>query len=214
MKLHVKKGVVSKTLLVFIQDSSSSTGAGLPGLVWNSGGLSWYFYREEAGTGPTQVTLTTGTVLGTWQSGGFIAVGANMPGWYEIGLPDTVCADGANFVGMQLKGATNMAQLNIEIQLTELGLSEDVPLTAQDIEDQVNDAINTAIPELSVGVPTATPNLRTATMLPYHAIRNKTNTQTSGTDALELHNDAGTLICKKLLTDVAGDYGEAKMISG
>ena len=40
-----------------------------------------------------------------------------MPGWYELGIPDAALATGADFVGVQLKGATNMAPLNLEIQL-------------------------------------------------------------------------------------------------
>ena len=48
----------------------------------------------------------------------------------------------------------------------------------------------------------------------YMALRNKLDVATSGTDALEIHSDDGTLIAKKLLTDSGGDYSEAKMISG
>lgn len=80
-----------------------------------------------------------------------------------------------------------------------------------EIESEVNDALDTAIPELGVAAPTATPTLRTGAMLMYMALRNKLITQTSGTDALELYNDAGTKIAAKLLTDAAGDYTEAKM---
>ena len=79
------------------------------------------------------------------------------------------------------------------------------------INAQVDAALDTAISELGVAVPTATPTIRTALMLLYMALRNKTITQTSGTDALEIHNDAGTKITKKLLTDDGADYAEAKM---
>ena len=51
-------------------------------------------------------------------------------------------------------------------------------------------------------------------MLMYMALRNKTVVQTSGTDALEIYNNAGTLIAKKLLTDDGSDYTEAEMTSG
>ena len=76
---------------------------------------------------------------------------------------------------------------------------------------QVNAALDTAIAELAVATPAATPTLRTALMLLYMALRDKTVVQTSGTDALEIYNDAGTKIASKLLTDVGGDYTEAKM---
>jgi hypothetical protein len=80
-----------------------------------------------------------------------------------------------------------------------------------EVESEVNDAIDTAIAELGVAVPTATPTIRTALMLLYMALRNKTVVQTSGTDALEIYNDAGTKITQKLLTDDGADYTEAEM---
>ncbi len=78
----------------------------------------------------------------------------------------------------------------------------------------VNAALDTAISELSVAAPTATPTIRTGIMLGYMALRNRFDTQTSGTDALELYDDGGTLITKKLITDAGGDYSEAQMSSG
>lgn len=126
MKLQLLKGVTSQTLVVFIQDSSSTTGAGLASLAWNTGSLTWHYYREGDGTGATSVTLATQT-LGTWASGGFVEIDAtNMPGWYEIGVPDLALATGADFVGMTLKGATNMAQVNIEVQLTDVDMNDGV----------------------------------------------------------------------------------------
>lgn len=126
MKLQIKKGTTSKLITVFIQDSSSTTGAGLTGLVYNSAGLTAYYYREGAGTGATAITLATMT-LGTWATGGFIVVDAtNMPGVYEIGLPDAVLASGADSVSVMLKGATNMAPLTLEIQLTDIDLHDSV----------------------------------------------------------------------------------------
>ncbi len=83
-----------------------------------------------------------------------------------------------------------------------------------DMDNIVEDALNTAIAELGVAAPTATPTLRTGLMLLYMALRNKTVTQTSGTDALEIYNNAGTLIAQKLLTDDGSDYTEDEMTSG
>ena len=80
-----------------------------------------------------------------------------------------------------------------------------------EIESEVNDALDTAIAELGVGAPTATPTIRTGLMLLYMALRNKTVVQTSGTDALEIYNNAGTKIAAKLLTDDGNDYTEAEM---
>lgn len=84
-------------------------------------------------------------------------------------------------------------------------------IAASDVLTQVNAALDTAISELGVAVPTATPTLRTGLILLYMSLRNKTVVQTSGTDALEIYNNAGTLITKKLLTDDGSDYTEAEM---
>ncbi len=80
-----------------------------------------------------------------------------------------------------------------------------------EIESEVNDALDTAIAELGVAAPTATPTIRTGLMLLYMTLRNKTVVQTSGTDALEIYNNAGTKIAAKLLTDDGSDYTEAEM---
>lgn len=118
MKLQIKKGTTSKLLQLFIQDASSTTGAGLTGLVFNSAGLTAYYYREGAASA-TAMTLVTMT-LGTWTSLGFVVIdGTNMPGCYQLGIPDAALATGANSVLVLLKGATNMAPLVLEIELVE-----------------------------------------------------------------------------------------------
>lgn len=83
--------------------------------------------------------------------------------------------------------------------------------TPAQVLTQVNAALDTAIAELAVAIPTATPSVRTGIMLGYMLLRNQLKTQTSAVDALEVYNDAGTLITKKLITDDGSDYVEAKM---
>ena len=119
MKLQVMKGSTSVRLMVFVADSSSTTGAGLTGLSSSTSGLKWTYWRGDIGnSGGVAVTLTAGT-RGTWGSGGIVEIdGTNMPGWYEIGVPNNALATGADSVGMHLMGATNMAPLPLEIQLT------------------------------------------------------------------------------------------------
>lgn len=75
---------------------------------------------------------------------------------------------------------------------------------------EANAALDTAISELGVAAPTATPTIRTALILMYMALRNKLVVQTSGTDALEIYNNVGTIITQKLLTDDGSDYEEAQ----
>jgi len=114
MKLKLKTGTTSKLARIFIQDSSATDGSGLTALVYNSSGLTWYWI-QEGDASATQVTLATMTV-GTWASGGFKEVDAtNMPGVYEIGIPNAAI-DANGTTHMLLKGATNMAPVAIEIE--------------------------------------------------------------------------------------------------
>ncbi len=87
-------------------------------------------------------------------------------------------------------------------------------VTSAQVLTQVNTALDTVISEITQGVPATTPTVRTALMLLYMALRNQLDITTSGADFLEVHNDAGTIISKKALTDSGGDYSEAKMITG
>jgi hypothetical protein len=119
----VKKATTSKRIAIFITDSSQTDNRGLTGLVFNSATIVWKYWREDSGNaGASSVTLVTAT-RGTWTSGGFIEIDAtNLPGWYEIGIPDAVLATGASWAIMQLKGATNMQQTEINIRLSALDL--------------------------------------------------------------------------------------------
>ena len=113
--MKLKRGSTSVRRLVFIGDSSSTTGAGIANLTHASAGLvCWYFAGDLSND--IQVTLVAGT-LGTYTSGGFVAVdNTNMPGWYEIGIPNAAL-DGGNEVCIQIRGATNMVPVNIYIEL-------------------------------------------------------------------------------------------------
>lgn len=102
---------------LFIQDSSSSTGAGLTGLAYNSGSLTCYYHRNTASSA-TAVTLADMT-LGTFTSSGFKQVDStNMPGIYSFCPPDAALASGAQTVSFLLKGASNMAPYAFQIELT------------------------------------------------------------------------------------------------
>lgn len=117
MKLSLKAGTTSKMVDIFVQDSSSTTGAGLTGLVYNSGSLTAYYHRENDSSA-TAITLATMTV-GTWATGGFKEISsANMPGLYQLGIPDAALASGSKYVIIMLKGAANMAPVVLEIELT------------------------------------------------------------------------------------------------
>jgi hypothetical protein len=81
-----------------------------------------------------------------------------------------------------------------------------------DVNTEVSDVLKTdTISELGVGIPSATPTFEDALMLLYMALRNKLDV-TSGFK--EVHNNAGTVITKKALSDDGTTYSEAKAESG
>jgi hypothetical protein len=117
MKRIIAPGLTNVIDRVFVQDmSQTSSIAGLTGLAFNSTGLTWY-YSRVGDTGSTQVSPAS-AVLGTFTSGGFKEIDSiNMPGWYEIGIPNAVFAVGSKAAHMTIKGAANMPVIPIEIEL-------------------------------------------------------------------------------------------------
>ncbi len=127
MKLIYKKGSIDVTVLIFIQDSASTTGAGKTGLLHNSAGLVCYYARP--GVAAVALSLITQTVTGAHADGGFIAIDAvNMPGVYRLDLSDAILATGVNSVVLMLREASGMAPLTLEIQLVDIDLLSAVNL--------------------------------------------------------------------------------------
>lgn len=115
-KISVKVATTSLTVNLFIQDSSSTTGAGLTGLAFNTASLVAYYALPAAAA--VSITLATQTTTGAYSSGGFVEISsANMPGWYRFDVPNAAIASG-RFSSIHFKGATNMAPLPLEIELT------------------------------------------------------------------------------------------------
>src|SRR5258708_6272813 len=125
MKLQLTAGATSQTINLFVRDSTSSTGAGLTGLVFNSAGLTAYYALPQAAS--VQITLATlAAVTSVYSSGGFKEIDAtNMPGWYRFDLPNATIASGI-FSSIHLRGAANMAPLPLEIQLIAVNLQDTV----------------------------------------------------------------------------------------
>jgi len=115
MKLILEKGALSQKTTLFIQDSTSTTGAGKTGLAHTD--MTIYYYRDTDTSG-TPVGLQDGT-LGTWSDGGFKEIDAsNMAGFYQFCLPNSALASGAVNVAFNI-AAAGAAQLPMEVQLTE-----------------------------------------------------------------------------------------------
>lgn len=120
-KLSIVAGATSQSVNIFIQDSSSTVGAGLSGLVFNSSGLIAYYTFTGVNATSTQITLATlSAVNSAYSSGGFKEIDAtNMKGLYRLDLPNAVLATSkGRAVTVQLGGATNMAPCVLEIELT------------------------------------------------------------------------------------------------
>ena len=83
-----------------------------------------------------------------------------------------------------------------------------------EVQSEVDDALDTALTELSQAAPAATPTMRTGLMLLYMALRNRLDIDTTATDFKEIYNNAGTVIAKKTLTDDGTIYSEAQMATG
>lgn len=123
MSLKLVKGSTDVTRYIFIEDSSSSVGAGLTGLVFNSAGLIASQARPLAAR--VAIALATQTVTGAHSDGGFVEIdAANMPGIYRLDLPDAVCAAGVVSVLIHLQGAADMTPVSLEIQLTDIDLND------------------------------------------------------------------------------------------
>ncbi len=116
-KFSILAGTTNQTANLFIQDATSTGGAGLTGLT-ATGVTGYYAFARQA---PVAMTLVTTTVpTGVFATGAFIQLSsANMPGWYRLDLPNAALAStNGNFVSAHLFGGTNMAPVPLEIELT------------------------------------------------------------------------------------------------
>ena len=119
-KLSILAGSTSQSVNVFIQDSSSTVGAGLTGLVYNTSSLTAYYTFAGANATAVAISLATlASATAAFSSGGFVVVdGTNMPGVYRLDIPNAALATSkGRSVLIMLKGATNMAPCVLEIEL-------------------------------------------------------------------------------------------------
>lgn len=170
MKAQIHKATTSKLVQLFIQDTSKTDGSGLTGLTFGSGSLTAYYYREGAASA-VSISLQTMTA-GAWASGGFVDVdGTNLPGVYQIGLPDAALATGVNSVLVMLKGATNMAPVLIEIQLTDTDVNNATNFGLADLDATISSRLAAASISLAAGAVTVgTNNDKTGYALAANAV--------------------------------------------
>ncbi len=180
-KLTLKKAATDVTVYLFAQDSSKTTGVGLTGLAYNTASLTAYYVRPLGSA--SAITLATQTVTGAHSDGGFVEIDAtNMPGVYRLDLPDAVCATGVPSAVVMLKGATNLAPIVLEIQLTDFDLNDASPNVT--VADMANDSITAAalktdaVTEIQNGLATPT-NITAGTLT---TVTNLTNLPTMPAD--------------------------------
>jgi hypothetical protein len=132
VKIDVPLGSTNLALPIKILDFTSTTGAGLAGLAFNSAGLTAEYRREGEATA-TAITLVTAT-LGTYTASGFKADGTR--GYYELGVPNAVCASAGapRWARVGLYGAASMVDVDIEIVF---GKPTNFPLTSIDNSGRV-----------------------------------------------------------------------------
>ena len=123
-KNTIPRGATSVIRHIFIQDSSSTTGAGKTGLAHNTASLTAY-YLYPGGTA-TALTLEDISTLGTYAAPTSNAHmrfkkvdDTNMPGFYEVQFHNDWFSVANGRVGgiVQMKGATDMAPVQWEFDV-------------------------------------------------------------------------------------------------
>tara|TARA_B100000029_G_scaffold146623_1_gene141948 strand:- start:528 stop:1790 length:1263 start_codon:yes stop_codon:yes gene_type:complete len=115
-------------------------------------------------------------------------------------------------VGKVSGSATAADDIEANISNLDAAVSTRSTVTTAQVNTEVVDAITVdTISELAQDAPPATPTLAEAVMALYMGLRNKlTVTSTEK----KIHNDAGTAIFKKTLSDNGSTYEETEAVSG
>ncbi len=125
MKLSIKTGVTSQSINVFIQNSSSTTGAGLTGFAPAGGSLlsgmiCYYSFTGTSAASVAQALSVPAAVNSAFSAGQIVEIDAtHMPGWARLDLPNAALAGSSGrCVSLLISGGTNVAPCPIEIELT------------------------------------------------------------------------------------------------
>jgi len=136
------------------------------------------------------------------------------------GYIDAAISGRSSHSAADVTGGTTVAQAETNIRGADSDtlktLSDEIAalndLSAAEVNAEVVDALNVdTLSELSQAAPPATPTHRQAVMALYMALRNKL---TVDADYKTVHNDAGTAVFKKGLSDDGTTYTEAEAESG
>lgn len=187
-KFTIDKGSTDVTLLVHLKHAT--TGQGLTGLAYNTAGLVASYSRP--GAAPSAITLVTQTVTGTHTDGGFVETSSTLkPGEYRLDLPDAVVATGVNLAKVMLRGAANLLDKDISIELV------DVINASNPVYARVDALDATARGEPSAGAPgvSVVPLLKLDYL--YAWLRNK-KTVNEQSGMIQVYADNGTTVLYEL----------------
>lgn len=189
------RGATSKTIMLVVLDSS--TGLPKTGLANTDVATARFVKTRSLSAGITVQSLAGPSAA--YASGGFVEIDAtNMPGLYRFDLPNTALTGTPDQVVVYL----TFTPANTNAQPVQ------VDMNVQDFTDQALEV--DTIAELAQAAPAVNPTIKTAIMLVYMMLRNKT---ISSPTELKIHNDADVVISKA--TDAfTTEFTRAKLVSG
>jgi hypothetical protein len=111
-------GQAANSKIIEIKLRDSTTGLGKTGLVHDSAGAKCYYIREVSLATPTAISLGHGTASSAYNSGDFAELdAANMPGVYQLHIPNAALAAGANACTIHI-GFTGVIDKSIRILIS------------------------------------------------------------------------------------------------
>lgn len=117
MKLSRQVGTTNQLLNIFIRDATNTSSAGLANV--SSATVAYSILRSDQATISTGTCSTSTVALGTYNVSTLTQMSSTlMLGWYQWSPPNYAFASGDS-VAIHLYGATNMAPVPIEIELTK-----------------------------------------------------------------------------------------------
>jgi len=164
MSEYIYFGLTSQSIDLFANDTSSTVGAGLAGLLHNSPGIQAAYRIGASGT-VTSFSLVTQTVGAAWVSGGFVEVDSSlMKGVYRLDLPNVVSGTEA-FVTVYLSGAANMGPIVLRLDCKPI---------AVDVKRVASQSANASAAVTFPSTIASTTNITTATGITVSTNNDKT----------------------------------------
>ena len=166
-----------------------------------------------AGAGLTNINLPNQTMDITGNLSGSVGSVTGAVGSVTGAVGSVTGNVGGNVVGStaSVTGAVGSVTGNVGGNVAG-SVGSNLELGPEEVNAEVSDVLKTdTIAEMAQGAPPATPTFEEAVMYVYMALRNKMDVTAT---LKEFHNDAGTVIWKKTLSDDGTTYSEAEGATG